>query len=54
MTNHELRELCLSLLKADSEEEVVQILTDRGFWDDPKLWRYYGDREDNFSIFTAK
>ncbi|MEW6142538.1 MAG: hypothetical protein AB1597_05185 [Chloroflexota bacterium] len=50
MTNHELRELCLALLKADTEEEVVQILTDKGFWDDPKLWRYYGDREDNFSI----
>jgi len=50
MTNHELRELCLSLLKADSEDEVVQILTSKGFWDNPELWRYYGDREDNFSI----
>ncbi len=44
MTNHELRELCLSLLYADSEEEVVKILSDIGFWDDPKSWRYYGDR----------
>ena len=50
MTNHELRELCLSLLNADTEEEIVQILTNEGFWDEPKLWRYYGDREDNFSI----
>jgi hypothetical protein len=50
MTNQELREFCLSLLDADSEEEVVTILSDRGFWDDPKFWRYYGDREDNFSI----
>lgn len=50
MTNQELRELCLSLLYADSEEEVVKILSDIGFWDDPKSWRYYGDREDNFSI----
>jgi len=50
MANNELRVLCLSLLAIDTEREVVQILKDKGFWDTPAYWRYYGDREDNFSI----
>jgi len=50
MNNEELKELCLSLLQADTEAEVIQILQSTGFWGDPTLWRYYGDREDNFSI----
>jgi hypothetical protein len=41
--------MCLSLLQADTEKAVIQILKDKGFWDDQKLWRYYGDKEDNFS-----
>lgn len=50
MSNEELRQLCLSLLHADTEAEVIRILKDKGLWGDPKLWRYYGDREDNFSV----
>lgn len=50
MTSNELKELYLFLLAADTEQEVVQILKDKGFWDTPEAWRYYGDREDNFSI----
>ena len=49
MTNEELKLMCLSLLRANTEEEVIKILKGKGFWDSHKLWRYYGDKEDNFS-----
>ena len=50
MTNDEIKNLGLSLFQADTENRVIEILKSIGFWDDPKAWRYYGDREDNFSI----
>lgn len=36
-------------MKADYEDEVVGILKDAGFWDEPKYWRDYGDVENNYS-----
>lgn len=50
MNNEELKQLCLSLLHADKEEQVIELLKASGFWDNPNVWRYYGDREDNFSV----
>jgi len=50
MTNEELMQMCLALLHADTEEVVIEILREGKWWDTPGLWRYYGDREDNFSI----
>ena len=44
-----VRELSLALLRADTEEEVIAILTEAEFWDNSDAWRYYGDKEDNFS-----
>jgi len=41
--------LCMSLLKADSEDEVVTILTAAGYWQDPKSWRFFDDNENNYS-----
>lgn len=49
MTNNEIAEMAIELLHADSEADVVAILTDRGLWDDPKLWRLYGDKEGNWA-----
>lgn len=49
MTNEQVRDLCLSLLHADSESEVVDTLKKAGYWGDPKLWRLYGDKEGNFA-----
>lgn len=43
------KKLCLELVYADSEEQVVAILDAAGFWDDKCVWRLYGDRENNFS-----
>jgi hypothetical protein len=49
MTNDEKRQLCLALMHADSETEVVHILSDAGYWENKRVWRLYGDRENNFS-----
>jgi hypothetical protein len=49
MTEHDAKELCLNLMQADSEEEVVNLLKQASFWDEPKVWRFYGDRETNFN-----
>jgi len=43
------KEICLSLARADTEEEVIKILKDAGYWDDPNVWRCYGDIENNFA-----
>jgi hypothetical protein len=49
MNNEEKRELGLSLMQADSESEVIGILNALGLWDNKRVWRLYGDRENNFS-----
>jgi hypothetical protein len=43
------KELCLDLLRAESEEEVTKILQANNLLDD-SLWRDLGDDENNFSI----
>jgi hypothetical protein len=40
---------CLNLLRADTEEEIVGILKVEGYWEEPTVWRLFGDRENNFS-----
>ena len=49
MTNDQKRNLCLDLIKADNEQQVITILRGAGFWDEKRVWRLYGDRENNFS-----
>ena len=49
MTNGELRKLALDLLRADSEDAVVEILRAASLWEDRSLWRLYGDKEGNFA-----
>lgn len=39
--------LCLALMRADTEAEVIELLTKAGYWNDPSCWRYYGDRPKN-------
>ena len=48
MTNGQIRDLCMALLHAEMEGEVVEILRKAGFWDDQAAWRYYGDVENNW------
>jgi hypothetical protein len=54
MKNKQIEALCMALLKADSESDVVKILTDEGYWNDPSVWRDYGDREGNFSTIGSQ
>ena len=49
MNNQEAKDLALNLLQADSEHEVITILTAAGLWDDEDAWRLYGDRDGNYA-----
>ncbi|HEX3856455.1 MAG TPA: hypothetical protein VHY30_04060 [Verrucomicrobiae bacterium] len=49
MNNNQKKELCLALMRADSETEVIRILTEAGYENDRRVWRLYGDRENNYS-----
>ena len=49
MNNSDVKQLCMALMKSDKEEDVIKILNDAGYWDDPDAWRYYGDTENNYS-----
>jgi len=44
------KKLCISLVKADTENEVIGFLKGCEYWNDPTVWRYYGDNENNFAI----
>jgi len=50
MDNESTKKLCLDLLFSDTEEGVISVLKNAGYWDDPCSWRLYGDKEGNFSI----
>ena len=43
------RELCMALLSADTEDEVIALLGHQGYWDAPTFWRPFGDKPDNFA-----
>jgi len=45
------KELCLNLSYSDTEEEVIYFLKKESLWDDPVVWRCYGDNENNFALF---
>lgn len=49
MTNNALVTLALSLLKADTEGEVIALLKNHGYWENPAVWRDFGDTEGNYS-----
>jgi hypothetical protein len=34
LNNEQMNDLCLSLMRADTEEEVISLLKDVGYWDD--------------------
>lgn len=49
MSGKTTEQLALSVLSADTEEDVIALLTSAGYWDDPDAWRLFGDTESNFS-----
>lgn len=44
------KELCHELMLSDSEDEVIRILEEEGYWQDPACWRYLGDDDSNYAI----
>ncbi|OGA01961.1 MAG: hypothetical protein A3H35_04145 [Betaproteobacteria bacterium RIFCSPLOWO2_02_FULL_62_17] len=49
MNDNESKVLCEELMRADTEEAVIGHLKNANLWDDPRIWRFYGDSENNFS-----
>lgn len=49
MTTDAAQDLCTRLMLADAEADVIGLLKEAGYWDDPNCWRYYGDNELNWS-----
>lgn len=46
----DLKELCFLLIKCETEDEVINILKNEGYWDDDENWQYFGGDENNYSI----
>ena len=42
--------LCMRLMRADSETEVIAILSDVGYWNDTDAWRLFSDSDNSFSV----
>jgi hypothetical protein len=49
VTSTDPRSLCERLMRTESESEVISVVKEEGYWDDPNAWRYYGDNELNFA-----
>jgi len=49
MKNEEIKKLALALAKAETEKDVVLILTKVGFWDDKKVWEEVDESTGNWS-----
>lgn len=49
MTNDQISHLCFGLMKADTESDVIELLSSASLWNDTAVWRYYGDYENNFN-----
>ena len=48
------KQLCLSLVHAESEDEVVNLLQSEGYWDAEDHWQLLGGMENNFSMLSMK
>jgi len=40
---------CFDLMTADTEDAVISLLQEEGYWEEPSCWRLYGDYENNFN-----
>jgi len=49
MDRNRNQDLCLALMRADSEQTAIRLLEEAGYWNNPAVWRFYGDRETNFN-----
>jgi hypothetical protein len=44
----------MQLLSADSEKEIITILTNSGYWDNDEVWQAFDDNENNYSTIGAQ
>jgi hypothetical protein len=49
VTETQAKQLFDRLMTADAEADVIAILKEAGYWDDPTVWRYYGDQPENWA-----
>ena len=42
------KSLCLNLAQGDTEKDIINLLKNAGYWDDPNVWEYYGNIENNY------
>lgn len=42
------KDLCLALMHAETEDEIIEVLDAEGYWTDAAAWRPLGDRENNY------
>ena len=50
MDKVDVKDICIDLIKSDSENEVIEILESCDYWNDSTVWRYYGDYENNYNV----
>lgn len=43
------KDLCLRLMRADTQEDVIEALTEAGYWKNGAAWRMFDDSENNYS-----
>ncbi|MBN2238978.1 MAG: hypothetical protein JW712_04330 [Dehalococcoidales bacterium] len=43
------KQLCMDLVKCETETEVIDVLKNSNYWNNESCWRYFGDIEDNYS-----
>lgn len=54
MVESELIKLTMRLVKAETEQTVIDILKQNNLWDNENAWRLYGDKENNYSTIGAQ
>jgi len=53
LSNEHARDLCMALLRAETEQEVDSILKSNGYMtDDQSVWRPFGDNENNLGTIN--
>jgi hypothetical protein len=46
--------ICIALLHANSEDSAIGVLKSHGLWENPKIWRDFGDNDNNYSTAGAQ
>ena len=54
MSNEKIKALAIDLMKANQEDQVVQILKNAGYWDSKDYWKPYGNENNNFSVINTQ